>query len=501
MKLQSSLKRIRVFIKRYFNSLILASSCVLFNNVSAVGSEEMPDVMPAIQLLLDDGYPSHCIKVDSLEKLANYLDVNDECIVVLPGIYTFDTSNVGEGLLFSDPNILLFTGSNNRFIFRDVIFYFDTAIFRQFGRVAVDEFRVSGRNNIFQYLTMEDLGDIAPFQTALALGMDGSDNLIEGFTITTRGSYPYGYGDIFGKGSTRVLNHRKHSGILIRGDRNHLKDVQLYMRSYGHGIFVQGGHDAIIENCYVEGELSTVGAVLAEKGTGSDADNVDFLTVWGYYLDELTEDYRFSLQEDGIRAYSSGNIFGSDESRDTGNITVLNSTVKFMRSGITIGLGRGHSYVENCTALGTESGFWVGSGGEVVNSRGDASVGPLYSEDASRNSATIDLTLLDDVIPKIGNTPTIYLAGSRHNVVLKDGTNINNPEFELLVGGTRFGHRWLTGSGEEPPSREAINITFHNETPYEVILGDTSDNVTVESCGPITDNGTDNSVSNNMNCN
>ena len=441
-----------------------------------------------------------CTFVNSLPEFASYLAMSDQCIRVAPGTYTFDTSNVGEGLLFSNTEVISVTGSNNTYIFDDVKFEFDTQIFRQFGQASVHEFHVLGNDNVFRGLTMEDIGDTAPLRSARAIMMDGADNLIENFTVTTRGSFPYGYGDIFGKGSARVINHRKHSGVLVRGDRNHLKGLNLHMNTYGHGIFVQGGRDIIIEDCYVEGELSTVSAVLAERGTGSAADDVNFETIWGYNLDELTEDYHFSLQEDGIRAYSTGGIYGTDDNRDTGNITVLNSTVKFMRSGVTLGLGRGDSYVENCTALGTESGFWVGSNGTIKNSRGDSSVGPLYSEDAARSGNEIELTLLDNVVAKIGNTPTIYLAGDRHTMTLKDGTTTFNPEFNLLVGGTRYGHRWLEGSDEEPLRREATRITLDNQTPYAVTLGDTSSDNDVESCGHVIDDGDDNSVSGGANC-
>ena len=449
----------------------------------------------------DETTSGECVDVDSLNELSKKLDTSNECIRVTPGTYHFDADNVGEGKLFSNNHVLQFTGSNNTYLFDGVTFEFDTEIFRQFGREDVNEFHVTGRNNVFKNLVMKDIGNTAPFQTAQAVIMDGADNRVEGFTITTKGSYPYGYGDIFGKGRTRTLNHRKHSGVLIRGDRNHLKGLSLHMRSYGHGIFVQGGHDVLIEDCYVEGELSTVDAVLAERGTGTDADEINFETAWGYNLQQVTGNYHFSLQEDGIRAYSTGNVYGTDESRNTGDITVKNSTVKFMRSGVTLGLSRGVKHVENTTALGTETGFWVGSNSRVINSRGDASVGPLYSEDAARGNSVIELTLLDDVVLKVGDTPTIYLAGDDHNMTLKNGTTFYNSKFELLVGGKRFGHRWLEGSGEEPLYRDADDITFDNQTPYPVVLGDNSDGTDIKSCGSVTDNGRNNSIERNSSCN
>ena len=436
---------------------------------------------------------SNCNQVNSLSELRDYLSSSNQCVQMAPGTYTFDTTNTGPDKLFSDPILLLFSGSNSQFIFDDVKFEYDTNIFRQFGSVEVIQFQVASENNVYQGLTMEDIGNVTPTRTALAISLDGADNLMTDFHVTTRGSYPYGYGDIFGKGSGSVIGHRKHGAVQFRGDRNYLKDSEFYLRSYGHGIFIQGAHDALIEGVVVEGELRTVAEVLAEEGTGSPADDVDFLTVWGFNLKDQ-RDYHFSLQEDGIRAYSSGLIYGTNESRDTGDITVLDSTVRFMRSGVTIGLGRGSQYVENVTALGTESGFWVGSGGVIVNSRGDTSVGPLYSEDLGRSGVEAELTILPHEVTKIGNTPSFYLGGSDHNFTINDGTSSVISGVALQIGGTRYGHRWLDGSDEPPPITAANDIEIDNQTPYRLSLENNSSNTTGSSCGPITDNGSNNDV-------
>lgn len=436
---------------------------------------------------------SSCISVDSLTELASYQDASDTCVIMEPGTYTYDTSNAGTDQEFSDATLLLFSGDNNTFIFDDVKFEYDTDIFTAFGSVEVLQFQVSGENNKFYNLTMEDIGDTTPSDTALAISFDGSDNLIEGFTITTRGSYPYGYGDIFGKSSGSVIGHRKHGGVQFRGTRNHLKDTNLYLRSYGHGIYIQGATDALIEGIYMEGELNTTDEVLSEYGTGSAADEVDFLTIWGY---RLQPGWTFSQQEDGIRAYGSGVDFETGEDVDTGNVTVIDSTVKYMRAGVTIGWAGGHKYVQNCKSLAVESGYWVGSNANVVDSSGDSSVGPLYSEDAERSGSTIEVTLLDNEVEKWGDTPTFYLAGSDHDVTIYDGTSDYDDEFEILVAGTRYGHRWLEDSDEEPPHKDADNITLDNQSAYPVALGDNSSESSVTSCGDVTDYGTDNSVEN-----
>jgi hypothetical protein len=443
---------------------------------------------------------SDCTEISSVSELVSYLDASDVCVVMEPGTYSLTTDMATDDGLLPDEELLLFTGSNNRFIFDGVTLEIDTDLFRSYGVVDVNEFHVTGSNNTFMNLTIEDTGDTAPYKTAQGIVMDGEDNLIIGFYLSTNGSYPYGYGDIFGKGSTRVLNHKKHNGILVRGDRNHLKNCTLVSHTYGHGIFVQGAEDAVIEGCYVEGELRTTDEVLAEEGTGTDADDVDFLTVWGYYLTELENNYNFSLQEDGIRAYATGNIYGTDESRDTTNITVIDSTVKYMRSGVTIGWADGDKYVENCTSLATENGYWVGSGAEVINSRGDSSVGPLFGEDAERSGSTLELTLLDNIVTKIGNTPSMYFAGSDHSFTIHDGTTYVNDDTEFLMSGERYGHRWLTGSDTEPNNFDADSLTVDNETAYPIIVGENATDNDITTCGSITDNGSGTYVEAGTNC-
>ncbi|WP_276167382.1 carbohydrate-binding protein [Zobellia alginiliquefaciens] len=432
--------------------------------------------------------------INSLSELKEHLAASDKNFVMAPGTYYFNEDNCGPDKLFSDPEILLFTGSNSTFDFTDVIFEFDTEILSAFGSNWVVEFWPTGNNNVYTNLTMEDIGNKKPSRGAEAVHLDGADNRIEGFHITTRGSYPYGYGDIFGKGGGSVIGHQKHAGILVRGDRNHIKDCTVMMRAYGHGIFMQGSQDALIENCYVEGELRTLNEVLEEEGTGSPADNVDFRTVWGYSLKDLEHDYKFSLQEDGIRSYTTGNIYGTDESRSTTGTKVVNCTVVKMRSGVTIGWDYTEKLVENCTVLACETGFWVGSNTQMTNSRGDASIGPLLSEDVERSNSTIELTLLDNYVPKIGNTPYFYFSGSNHDLTLHDGTTYFNSDIELQVGGKRYGHRWLEGSGEEPLYRTATQLKFKNETLYPIVIGDNATEIEISSCGPVTDRGTANTI-------
>jgi len=438
-------------------------------------------------------------EITSLAELKDHLDDSDGNFVMTPGTYYFNTDNCGPGKMFSSPNILLFTGDNCVFDFTGVKFEFDTDIFAVYTSWAVN-FWPTGDNNIYRNLTMENTGMTTPNAGGEAIHFDGNDNLIEGFYITVRGSYPYGYGDIFGKGGGSVIGHKKRAGILVRGDRNHVKDCTVMMESYGHGIFMQGAKDALIEGCHVEGQLRTVKEVLEEEGTGTPADNVDFMSVWGYDLRELEYDYHFSLQEDGIRSYTTGLIYGTDSSRSTTGTQVVNCTVIKMRSGVTIGWDYTDKRVEGCTVLACETGYWFGGNTTAINCSGDASVGPLVSEDVSRSNSTMEVTLLDNYVTKLGNTPYFFFGGTNHNLTINDGTTGFDDDVVIQVGGMRLAHRWLIGSGEEPWDREAKNCTLVNNTKYPILLEDNAISNTISSCGDVTNNGSSNSITQLSDC-
>ena len=438
--------------------------------------------------------------VGSISELLDYVDRNNVNIKMSPGTYTIDAGDVASGLIDSDDyRIIEITGSNSTYDFTGVTFRFNTDLYRvtepvNWGRADVNEFVLMGHNNVVKNLTIVEFGGVEPWGTALAVYLAGYENRIEGFHVTTSGSFPYGYGDMFGKGRGAVIGHHKHSGYLIHGDNNHLLNSSLIMKTYGHGIFFGGTNGVTIEGCTVEGELNTTDAVLDEEGTGSPADDVDFMTVFGY---KVPAGWKFSKQEDGIRAYANSPHYLTGETVDTRGTTIIkNCTVKNMRSGVTIGLQRsGSKYVENTTVLGCEIGFWGGDDAQFVNCSGDASVGPLYSEDINRSDAVMDFTLLDNSTPRYGNTALIHLGGNSHNLTLKNGTTSIDQNLKVLIGGTRYHHRFTQGQ-----PRDCANATIVNQTGNDFIIGSGSNGNSITSCGPVTDNGSRNDITRTNDC-
>ncbi|GAA3621547.1 leucine-rich repeat domain-containing protein [Flavivirga jejuensis] len=418
--------------------------------------------------------------VNSLEDLLPYLDDDNADVQLAPGTYNITEADISTGT-YSNP-LLVFSGSDSTYDFTGVTININTLVFQQFGSVDVVELQVLGNDNVLKNLTMVDVGDNRPSKTAKGIIIDGRDNKIEGFHLTTRGSYPYGYGDAFGKGGPYTIKHYKHSSILVRGLRSHVKNCTVISRSYGHILFMQAAVDPLIEGCYLEGEMRSTDDMLAEEGTGSPADNVDFMTVWGY---RLPSGFMKSLQEEGIRAYNAGTTYidGVAYSRGTSNPTILNCTIKNARAGVTLTHASGTKYVEGCSAIGCERGYATGAG-DIVNCSADAQYGAVFGVDyATDKNINAEITILPYVGQEVnGNKLVASIKGSGHNLTFKG--DISNPDQSLKI---------IFGDSEDVEDT-ASNSTIINITDYPVILESNSSWIIGGSQGSVTDYGSNNSV-------
>ncbi|MEQ9307057.1 MAG: discoidin domain-containing protein, partial [Marinoscillum sp.] len=444
--------------------------------------------------------------VSSLDELIPYLEDDNVHVKLEPGTYSVTAEDIrngrygksfGAGEHINNHFVIFpFEGNNSTYDFTGVTINVKTETFTTKGSVDFREIRVIGSHNVLLNLTLVDDGSVndAPASRAQNLVVDGAYNRIEGFHVTVKGSFPYGYGDAFGKGGGSVINHRKHSACLVRGESNHIKNCTFIQRSYGHCIFMQAASNPVIEGCTVEGEVRSTDDMLTEEGTGSPADNVDFMTVWGY---RLPPGYMLSLAEGGIRAYNAGStiVGGVEYSRGTSNPTVKNCTIKYMRTGVTLAHATGTKYVEGCTVIGCENGFSLGSG-DVVNCSADCTYGPVYSSTyESDKNYNADITLLPASDPYYNGSGSIaYIGGSGHNIVLRGSEEAIQEGLTVKVGGDKNNIRLLYGNLPHQNDFSGSNFTLQNLTGYPVNLSDKSSNVTGQSCGEITDEGTNNSV-------
>lgn len=437
------------------------------------------------------------VAVNDFAGLHLYSGASNHDVTMSPGTYRITPADVTSGLFPVAP-LLTFSGTNSTYDFTGVTFEIETEVFQSFGGVDVKEFAVMGDDLVFKNLTMTDIGNARPSKTALGLLLDGSRNRVEGFNLTIRGSQPYGYGDIFGKGSGYVIKHYKHSAILVRGVDNHLKNCKVFHRAYGHGIFCQGSQNAIIEGCYVEGEVRSSDDVLAEAGSGSRADNVGFVTNWGE--DENGENgyvlqpgWMFSCQEDGIRAYNTGPGLEGTNTVNTRDMNVIDCTVKNMRSGVTIGFCDNIKQVENCVVIGVENGYWVGTYGEIIESAGNAQFGPLLVNNYQNNrDSIVDLTVLDNT-GRYGNEILAYTGGTRHNLTFRSRDEYVDPNLRIMIAGLREGIRYHIIN---PTYNDfsTSDVELYNYTQYPVEMNTKSDGTSGQTGGTVTDSGTGNSL-------
>ncbi|ANW95395.1 hypothetical protein AXE80_03480 [Wenyingzhuangia fucanilytica] len=443
------------------------------------------------------------IKVNSLQELKPYLKQDNVEVQLAAGEYAITVKDVEKGLYQDEVKmknlskvLLLVEGNNSTYDFTGVTIKVETKVLQAYGKVQVHELQIIGNNNVLKNLTLIDEGSVhdAPTRRATNIVMDGRNNRIEGFHVTTKGSYPYGYGDAFGKGGKTVIPHRKHSACLVRGESNHLKDSKFIHRSYGHCLFMQGADKPIIEGCVIEGEVRSTDEMLAEEGTGSPADKVDFMTVWGY---KLPKGYMLSTGEAGIRAYDGGEtlIDGKEYRRGTSNPTILNCTIKNMRTGVTIAHATGKKYVEGCVAIECENGFSLGSG-EAVNCSADCVYGPVYASTYERDKRyNADITILPAKVPYFNGSGSVaYIGGSEHNITFKGGEEVAKEGLVIKVGGEKGNIRLLNGNFPHQNDFKGFDFKLNNHTTFPVELSNKSEDVKVKSVGKVKDLGTNNKV-------
>lgn len=433
--------------------------------------------------------------INSLEALSNYLDDDNANVKLAPGTYTITADNAENYGMYEDHyrtvyTLFPFTGNNSTYDFTGVTINVETEVLSKFGNVDVYEFRLAGNNIVLKNLTLTDVGSVhdAPGRGANSIVMDGKNNVVDGFTVTAKGSSPYGYGDIFGKGGGAMVSLKKHCGILIRGDYNTLKNTKMIHRAFGHCVYFQAASHPTVDGCYIEGEMRSTDDILKEEGTGSTADDLDFMTVWGY---KLPPGFMIALCEAGIRSYDAGETFidGVSYGRGTNDVTVLNTVVKNTRTACTISQGSGDRYVENVTSIGNEFGFGIGSG-KVVNCYADAAYGSIFGADGSVEGS---ITLIE---PENG-----YYNGSKCVASVTGGTltlytNTTNVPADLAI---------KLGSDRSFRHQEGSNLMYqvttdfsggavYNHSSIAIDLGPGSDNVDIYTCGSVTDNGSRNSI-------
>lgn len=423
------------------------------------------------------------VHISSLKELAYYAQKSNNNVKLKPGVYKLTDyltpDSIEAKLKRNDFQYITFKGNNNTFNLEGVHIEIDTKL-RELLKFPIhtNEIIVSGNGNILKGLKITCIGNgLSPGGATFEVA--GENNRIEDFNITVRGSFPYGYGDLFGKGGTDVIRHKKQSGFLIIGSNTHVLRCKLYMRSFGHGFFIQkDAADIYFEDCYVEGEVRTTDEILKEKS--GPAFDVNFRT-WtpnreGKYI--VTPGYMKSLCEDGFRTYGQNK-----------NIRFKNCTAKNTRGGFELRTNGG-VILENCTVIGVERGFWFGNNAVAKNCKGDANYGPLLFMEGS--NANVEIEVLPDESDRIGHA-LATIQGNNNKIILKSskGKNRTKP-LSILIGYTHPEH----GEAMSPYGEgKCTKLQFKNTTGMPVIIGPMVSDCIIETIGAIEeDKGQNNTI-------
>lgn len=304
--------------------------------------------------------------------------------------------------------MFVFRGSNNRIDCTGAIIEIDTMLYRKLPQGGYTRcLIVAGSDNAIIGLSIRNTG---PNQGSGGniLSLAGERTTLENVTLHVFGSYPYGYGDLLGKGGPNLVPLQKQSGIQVLGSESVLRRCRVYSRALGHCFYIQQGGDILLEDCYAEGVMRATSDML--RDTSGPAFDLGFQSVYenrdGRYA--MVPGYMKSLVEDGFRTYGN-----------TGRVTLLNCTAVNTRAGFEIGArddAPEKTVLDNCVARGCERAFLIGSQTIVRRSRGDIAYGPLLYLRGGRDS-DVELELVGDGPQSLVHA-VATIAGENHRVRL-----------------------------------------------------------------------------------
>lgn len=451
------------------------------------------------ELLPVDADDSHTarpiVRVDSIDELRQAAKQSGQQIVMKPGDYQI-----------ADRKGLVFSGSDNEVELSGV--KFDVPIEVASGR---DLFQLTGSNITIRGGSIEDtypggsteVTDFGSYNQGRKYGrmnemvIRGDNNRVIGMKMIIRGSYPYGYGNMFGIGGGSVLRLRKHCGIQITGNDAVIDGCQIKMEAFGHAIFVQGGNRTTVRNTIVEGTVRRSNDCYAETDDGDLAKRFNYKLQWPEDVRGLPipRDHMINCTEDGIRAY-----------KGAGEMIVDNCVVKKSRGGIKLYMAK-KATVTNCEVLDcVVQGYSLPRRGVIRNCSGNAAYGPLlYVHSDSHSGQQIDL----EVLPaphSLGDHPLAAIKGKGHDIRLWQRSPAEETLRPIIVGyALRFdflsvdfpdvpkGHETLFEK-HAPKTYRASDITLTNETQHPIVLAELSSGNHVSSLGPVTDLGIDNEL-------
>lgn len=410
------------------------------------------------------------IEVSSLAELARVAAQNGQHIRLKPGVYRvadYLTDEVlaqlraGVDRTQRRPALVVFAfrGNDNRIDFAGSVIQLDMGLYSRLpGGCYIRCFGVTGSGNTLVGLEARSTGAKDMGGGGTMLGIFGERNTLEDVTLRLEGSFPFGYGDLLGKGGPNLVHLQKQSGIQVLNSGTTLRRCKVLNRALGHCFYIQGGDNIRVEDCYAEGVMRSTVDML--RDTSGPAFELGFRSVYenrdGRYV--ITPGYVKALCEDGFRTYGGA-----------GSVTLVNCVAINTRAGFEIGAKDDapvKTVVDNCTARGCERAFLIGSRTTVRRSRGDIAHGPLLYLRGGRDS-DVELELVGDGPQSLVHA-VATLAGENHRVHLTAQPGEKAiPALPILLGFGMPDHAEMSS-----PIRPAVarNLALANEISAALVV-------------------------------
>lgn len=412
--------------------------------------------------------------VDSLDALAEVSAGDGVEVRMKPGTYRMADYLTDEVLAEIEKGVdrgqsrppvpmFVFRGNDNRFDFTDVTIEIDTSLYAKVPQGGYTRcLIIAGKGNMLEGLTIRNTGPNTGSGGNI-LSVQGDDNTLADVQLHVHGSFPWGYGDLLGKGGPNLVHLEKQSGIQVIGSRTLLKRCKVFSRAFGHCFYIQGGEGSRLEDCYAEGSVRSTTDMLTD--TQGPAFEQGFRSVYknrdGRFV--ITPGYTKSLSEDGFRTYGNA-----------GSVTLLNCTAVNTRAGFEIGVrdeAPTKTVVENCVARGCERAFLIGSQTIVRRCRGDVVHGPLLYLRGGHDSE-VELELIGDPPESLVHV-LATIAGENHTVRLSAQNGFGRfPQLPVLFG---FGMPMHAEMASEPEPAPVRNIELSSSIRFAPVI--TSDQV------------------------
>lgn len=438
------------------------------------------------------GQKPDTIFIKSLSELAKYAAMDEVVVRLKAGNYEINDDSFTQNLKLQkyrngEPSGYLpitafvnFSGNNSQYYLDETLISIDTKLHRAFGSRKLFEVFVSGNSNYIQGLTVKDVGDDVPTNSAIMLQILGDNNVIREADLYIRGS-SYGYGHLLGKGVNSLVSLHKHSSLLVSGKNTKLIGCKVVTHAYGHGIVMQGAVNTLIKDCYVEGKMRPTNEMLAK--TSGLAYEVGFKSI--YPPGKILLNQIKALSEDGVRTYPRGNLV----STKTEGVAVINTTVKNMRSGFDLAISLPPSRIIGCTAIGCqEKGYSVGNDGVIKDCKGDALYGPLLTfmgKDIS--NCEIELELMNDT-SQYEVKRVAEINGYGHDITIRSYEDLKQLQDVPIVFGKSFWgdvHQFRNPDKPYSDFAGAMDIKLNNQTGMPIVFSEYSEDCVVLSNGKI----------------